>query len=149
MARKTLPPIQCQIINYKLQITNYKRTIAGLRKKRGKPPNFCCHCEPVRRLAWQSVPPVIARRALPASPHPPPCHCEAGNARRGNLLSVGSCIYQNSLSLRASPQTGVAIRTPCHCEAGFARRTPSTTLSLRGGLCPPWQSPVGWFLRLS
>ena len=53
------------------------------------------------------------------------CHCEAGFARRGNLLSVGSCVCQNFLSLRASPQTGVAISCrlvpasiiiPCHCE---------------------------------
>ena len=65
-------------------------------------------------------PKTEAPTTFPAAIHPPPCHCEAGFARRGNLLSVGSCVCHNSLSLRASPQTGVAIRSPIH--------VPSTSL---------------------
>ena len=56
-----------------------------------------CHCEPVRTLAWQSALPI------PLSLR--------GSKSRGNLLSVGSCIYRTPMSLRASAHTGVAIRT--------------------------------------
>ena len=34
-------------------------------------PRCCCHSEPVLTLAWESVPPILLRRAAPHLPQPP------------------------------------------------------------------------------
>ena len=66
-----------------------------------------CHCEPVRTLAWQSVTPVIARVSEATVESVPPIPLSLrGSKSRGNLLSVGSCVYQKTMSLRASAHTG-------------------------------------------
>ena len=49
--------------------------------------------------------PKHPRLFMPQSFHPP-CHCEAGFARRGNLLSVGCCIHRKPMSLRATKWRG-------------------------------------------
>ena len=91
-----------------------------------------CHCEPAHTLVWQSVPPLrrtpviwkngFPRRfaprndifiippsvgvGVPDDPHAqPPCHAV------GATLAVARRTPQ-TLSLRASAHTGVAIRTP-------------------------------------
>ena len=110
-------------------------------------------------VAWQSpvgffpllpTTSVIARLEEPWQSVPPIPLSLRGSKSRGNLLSVGSCVYRNSMSLRASAHTGVAIRNPCHCEGKRSDRgirPPYPPVIAR--LEEPWQSPVGWFLRLS
>ena len=69
----------------------------SLRTGARHPPR--CHCEPVRTLVWQST---------PTRDNPPHCHCEPVRATPTLSLRTSAHPY---LSLRTSPQTGVAIYT--------------------------------------
>ena len=87
------------------QIRNSRRNPLRLVSASLKSP---CHCEPDTSPTTH----VIARRALPAVAIScglvavsiePPCHCEPSFARRGNLLSVGSCVFRTPMSLPLGP----------------------------------------------
>ena len=85
-----------------------------------------CHCEPVRRLVWQSVPRREASGAFPSGEGGPKgrkrrVRIEPRTPRRGgsrpslaptNRSAHGSASPKTTMSLRTSPQTGVAIRSP-------------------------------------
>ena len=89
-----------------------------------RPISPLCHCEPVRRLVWQSVPPCHCE-AQRAKQSVPLCHCEVQRAAAISRYHLSSCTADSNLV------PGDSHVAPLLGMTGKTQHLP-ITLSLRG-----------------